>query len=222
MNIVSIMGSPHGMKGTTGQLLSSVLDGARQAGAAVTEISLADVEVRPCNACDVCHRTGQCPIKDGFGDVQRAMVDADAVILASPNYIFSVSAQMKAVMDRCCGLLHCQSLRGKYGAAVVTGGGDAEEVERYMLRFLHVMGIWTAGSVGAVGRDLADADGRAQRRQQGAELGARLVEAARNGTEFPEQAPERDAFFERMKQLVSMRRDEWKHEYDHWRAQGWL
>ena len=223
MKIVAVIGSPHGMKGSTGQLLQSLLESVEKAGAQVTTFSLADVEVRPCRACGVCHKTGECVIKDGFKAIRDAMLSADGLVLASPNYIFSVSAQMKALMDRCSGPLHCQACEGKYGAAVVTSGGSgSEEVERYLLRFLRSMGCWTVGSVGAEAWQLANEIARAPKLDVASALGGRLTKAMANKETFAEQIPERKAFFERMKSLIEMHKDEWRHEYEYWKSCGRL
>ncbi len=131
MKLVAIMGSPHGMKGNTGRLLSSLLDAAGDAGAQVTTFLLGDMDVAPCRGCDVCHKVGKCAIKDDFQTILAAMLDADAIVLASPNYIFSVSAQLKALFDRCCGAVHLQAMEGKYAAAVVTAGPVVEAVRKW-------------------------------------------------------------------------------------------
>ena len=71
-------------------------------------------------------------------------------MLASPNYISSVSAQIKAFMDRCCGVIHRMAFEGKYGASVVTsGGGDEEPITQYMNHFLITTGVMPVGSVWA-------------------------------------------------------------------------
>ena len=158
MKLVAILGSPHGMKGNTGKVLDALVAAARGRGAEVTLFSLAELKVGPCRACDTCHKTGACPTRDDFNTIRDALLAADGVVLASPNYIFSVSAQMKCLFDRWCGPLHLQAMEGKYGAAVVTSGGaESPEVENYMLRFLRAMGCWTVGSVGAEGWKLTDA-----------------------------------------------------------------
>ena len=103
MNIVAILGSPHGMKGTTGALLAGVTSSAKAAGADVKTFLLSKMTVKPCHACDACHRTGECSIKDDFNTLKTTMLAADGIILASPNYITSVSAQMKAVFIAAAG-----------------------------------------------------------------------------------------------------------------------
>jgi multimeric flavodoxin WrbA len=223
MKLVAIMGSPHGMKGNTGRVLAGLLDGAKAAGAEVTTYLLGDLNVAPCRGCDACHRTGKCAIQDDFQEIRQAMVDSDAIVLASPNYIVSVTAQMKALFDRCCGPLHLQLMEGKYAAAVVTsGGGGSQEVEAYMLRFLRTLGCWTVGSVGAEGRQLVDEAACAQAVESAAALGKRLVAATQGKQTFPEQQAERAEFFERMKQLMTARREQWPFEYEYWKAAGRL
>jgi len=223
MQIIAVNGSPHGMAGNTGTLLRAVLDGAQNAGAHVEVFSLGDTDVHPCRGCNVCHKTGECAIKDDFQAIRDAMLKADAVVLASPNYMFNVSAQMKAFMDRCCGPLHCQALRDKYGAAVVTSGGGGEaEVEQLLLRFLRAMGCWTEGAVGAPAMQLADPDRKRDLLDAAARLGADIADDIHHRPAFPDQSDERDAFFARMKALVSARREEWPYEYRRWRDNGWL
>jgi len=223
MQIVAVLGSPHGMKGSTGKVLEALASAARACGADVSVLSLAELRVGPCHACDACHKTGTCPTRDDFGKVRDAMLAADGVVLASPNYIFSVTAQMKCLMDRWCGPLHLQAMEGKYGAALVTSGGkESLEVETYVLRFLRAMGCWTVGSVGAEAWTLAHPEMASRVLGAASELGGRLVAAIRNKETFPAQAPERRAFFDLMKNLVTVRKAEWPYEYERWRALGRL
>jgi multimeric flavodoxin WrbA len=222
MKIAAIIGSPHGLKGNTAMVLQQVTLAAQKAGAAVVTLSLDDHEVAPCRGCDACHKSGVCQGSDDFGVFKAAIYDADGIVLASPNYIASVSAQMKALFDRFCGPLHMQDLRGKYAAAVVTSGapGASAEVEAYMLRFLRNLGCWTVGSVGAsVGEVFQEG---APWQQAAGVLGQKLCSAIAAKSAFSDQVKEREAFYERMKALVSARRQEWPHEYQSWKARGWL
>jgi multimeric flavodoxin WrbA len=211
------------MQGSTGHLLEAMLGSVRGRGAEVQVFSLADLEVGPCRGCDACHRTGTCHVKDDADTVISAMAVADGVVLASPNYIFSVSAQMKALFDRCCGPLHCQALTDKYAAAVVTSGGaGADEVLDYIQRFELAMGAWTVGGVGAEGAQLADESSREECYKAARDLGERLVDAIEANAPLPDQQPQRTAFAERMRQLVTARKDHWPYEYNYWKDRGWL
>jgi multimeric flavodoxin WrbA len=219
MKVTAVLGSPHGFAGSTGQVLQQMLAAVESAGAEVTTLSLATLEVRPCRACDLCHKTGDCGIHDDFYTIRNALLAADGVVLASPNYIFSVTAQMKALFDRCCGPLHCQAFSGKYAAAIVTSGGSGgDEVERYMLRFLRALGCRTVGSVGTEGWRVANKGTRAEVFARAEELGRQLVQAIRTRPRLPEQDEERHAFFERMRTLIDLRKDEWPYEYEYWKA----
>ena len=131
MKIVAINGSPRGMGGTTGRLLEELLAGVAESEAEMEIISLAETPIKPCVACDACHRLGLCPVQDEYEPIKEKLLAADAFILATPNYFFSVSGQMKCLFDRCNGLAHCTSLEGKYAAVVVTSGsGDDQSWDR--------------------------------------------------------------------------------------------
>jgi len=223
MHVLAVIGSPNGMNGNTGLLLNAFLEGVRQAGAEPNVCSLAELQVQPCRACGSCHRKGLCPIEDAFGAIAGSAAAAEAIVLASPNYMFNVSAQMKAFLDRCCGPLHCRAWDGKYGAAVVSsGGGGAEEVQACLLRFLRAMGCWTVGSVGAESRQLSDGRAAATVMQAAHEAGRPLVEAVRGRSTFQDQIEERRAFADRMRHLVMAMKDVWPYEYEYWHSHGRL
>ena len=122
MKIISIIGSPHGMKGTTAQVANYILEGAENAGAETAIFSLSDLSVKPCKGCEVCGKTGTCVIDDDYKIIKHAMIEADGIILASPNYVGNVSTQLKAFIDRSNNQIHCQIMKGSYVAAVVTPG----------------------------------------------------------------------------------------------------
>lgn len=221
MNIVSIMGSPNGMEGNTGKLLGAVLDGVREGGAEVEEFCLQDLDVQPCDACEACHVGGTCVIDDDFEMIKAAMLEADGVIFASPNYIRSVTAQMKALFDRCAGLLHIQALEGKYGAAVVTSGSEQSlQVEEYIKGFIRSLGAFSTGSVGAAAFEVQDSGQWPEIEEDARSVGRGLVEAIRGEKTYPEQEDEIEEFSRRMRQVVESRGEEWEFEYRYWLARS--
>jgi len=223
MKIVTLQGSPHGTHGATGRLLAEVVEPIRAAGAKTAAFDVADMKVEPCRGCGACHKLGKCVIQDDFADIKNALVDADGVIFASPNYIFSVSAQLKAVIDRCSCFIHCQMMEDRYGAAVVTSGGSGgEEVSEYLKRVLRALGCWTVGSVECEGWALSNDAARRPVFERAAALGAAMVGAMRDKRTFPEQLRERQSFFERMKDLVTRNKEEWPFEYEYWESHGRL
>ncbi len=219
MKIISIVASPHGKKGNTARLLDEVLQGARQQGAKLETLLLKGDTVRPCRGCDRCHISGRCPQKDDFETIKQKILAADGLILASPNYIFSVSAQLKAFMDRCCGVVHCLAFEGKYGAAVVTsGGGDEKPIADYMNHFLITTGVHPVGSVWATMGALPEGTFSAETCRQAFELGEKLVKVWQQKKRFKRVDSAMAVFKERMQWLMTYRKNDWPYEYQYWQT----
>ncbi len=217
MKIIALVGSPHKAAGSTARLTRIVLQGAEQEGARTETIFLPGTTVLPCLGCDYCHKKGRCAQKDAFPEIRQKIEEADGLILASPNYIFSVSAQMKAFMDRCASMVHCLGFHGKYGASVVTsGGGDEEPIAEYLNHFLMMTGIQSVGSVWATMGLIFGDDFPEDLAGSALALGRRLVQAWCNQEVFPEIEEKMAAFRERMRRLMEYRQDEWPYEYAYW------
>ena len=216
MKITGIIASPRGMKGNTGRLLEEVTAGLIPEVEAEL-IDLSKMSVQPCLGCDVCHRTGTCHLKDDYETIKQSLLNCDGFILASPNYIFSVTAQLKAFFDRCGNIIHCLKLEGKYGAVVETsGGGEDDEVISYMTRFINSTG---AQSVGGIGSPMAGE--RIFPKQEilfgnARTLGKEICRCIKEKEHFPDQAGFRGGFKARMKRLVEYRKDDWATEYRYW------
>ena len=126
--IVTLLGSPR-RAGNSAALAERIAEGAKEAGAEVESFYLHEMKIAPCNACEACHRPGSdgCIIQDDMQKIYAALRTADAVVFASPIYWFTVSAQMKAAMDRCYALISPEghAMRGKrIGLAFSYGGED--------------------------------------------------------------------------------------------------
>jgi multimeric flavodoxin WrbA len=217
LKIVSILGSPHGGSGNTARLLGLVLDAAETHGARTEIVYLPGHNVLPCKGCDICHKRGKCIQKDEFEAIKEKIKKADGLILASPNYIFNVSAQIKAFMDRCCGIVHCMGFEGKYGASVITsGGGDEAPIAEYMDHFMVATGIRPIGSVWAT-MSMFAGDAFPQEIQEKARLlGENLVRSWEGRETKPEVEKALSQFKDRMRNLVGNMKDEWTFEHDYW------
>jgi len=99
MRILGISGSPK-EKGFTNLLLDEFLDGARAAGAHTGKIILNSLKIEPCQECWKCDDEGICAYADDMKIVHEKIKDADAVIIASPIYFGSITAQLKTMIDR--------------------------------------------------------------------------------------------------------------------------
>jgi len=218
LKVLAIIGSPHGPKGNTARLTRLVLQGAESEGARVETLYLPGNTVLPCLGCDVCHKKGRCVQKDAFEEIQQKVREADGIVLGSPNYIFSVSAQLKAFMDRCAAAIHCLAFEGKYGASVVTsGGGDEEAIAEYLNHFLMITGIQSVGSIWATMGLLIGDEFPAELAERARALGKRLVLAWRTKESFSEILDKMASFRERMRRLMEYRKEEWPFEHDYWR-----
>ena len=100
MKVLGIAGSPR-RGGNTDLLLAELMMGAADQEAEVKTIVLDDLDIAPCQHCDVCLKTGRCKIGDDMHMVYREMEQADRIVLASPIHFMGVTAQMKAMIDRC-------------------------------------------------------------------------------------------------------------------------
>jgi multimeric flavodoxin WrbA len=221
MKILGINASPKGEKSQTRRLVMGVLEGARQAGADVTFIDLCSLDIHYCTACGTCYAKGECIHDDDFPALLEKMLDADGIVLGSPNYIQQVTAQLKTILDRMADNVHCQSFSGKYGCAVCTAGGShADEVADYINEALLQYGATTVGKVAVlVG---ADPNAIVVGEKQAKDLGRKLTDAIKTKWADPAQEKihlERKEYFKR---LIMFNKDLWKHEYDYWKGLGEL
>lgn len=99
MKVLGINGSPR-IGGNTDILLDKVLEGARQKGAATEKIILNKIKFSPCQECENLNDDGTCIVQDDMQDVYKKIKDIDALILASPIFFGSLSAQTKMMIDR--------------------------------------------------------------------------------------------------------------------------
>ncbi|MGM9814220.1 MAG: flavodoxin family protein [Candidatus Enteromonas sp.] len=75
--------------------------GAKEAENDVEKIHVASKKIAPCLACYYCREHhGECVQKDAMADVLQMMIDADVIVLSSPVFFYSITAQLKAVIDR--------------------------------------------------------------------------------------------------------------------------
>ncbi len=217
MKILAIMGSPRGMQGNTGRLLEEVLAGVESFGAETEILSLKTLDVQPCVACDVCHKTGVCNINDDYEFIKDKLLACDGFILASPNYIFSVTAQMKALFDRCNGLIHCMALEGKYAAMVETsGGGEDDEVISYMSRFVNTLGACSVGGVGSAIAGVRTFPDEENLYAKARDLGQELCQSIKDKRVNLEQDAFRENFKSRMTGLVDIMQEYWPFEREYW------
>ncbi len=99
-NVLIISSSPRA-NGNSETLCRQFMKGATEAGHACEMICLRNLSLSPCAACDTCKRGSEiCAIKDDADGVLEKMIAADVIVLATPVYFFTLSAQLKTLIDR--------------------------------------------------------------------------------------------------------------------------
>ncbi len=99
MKVVGLFGSPR-RGGNTDLLLEEALKGAEKERAEVERIYLSDFHIIPCTECLNCYEKGECIILDDMQKIYPKLLEADAIILASPIFFYGVTAWAKALIDR--------------------------------------------------------------------------------------------------------------------------
>ena len=99
-SILILKGSPR-EKGNSAVLADQVLSGAQKAGASVESVYLHGMDIQPCDACDVCQQGYEgCIVEDDMQSLYPKLTAADVIVIASPIYWFTISAQTKLCIDR--------------------------------------------------------------------------------------------------------------------------
>ena len=127
MNVLGISCSPK-KNGCTVTLVNEALKGAKQEGAKTELYSLSGKDIKPCDGCRTCAKTGVCRIKDDMHDLYKKMTEANAIIYGTPTYFYSMASQTKIIIDRSRALHDVPTknlpnrLANKVGGVIAVGG----------------------------------------------------------------------------------------------------
>ncbi len=101
MLVLGFQGSPR-KKGNTSFLLATFMQAVEKLGAQTQIVDVARKNITPCKEYVVCERKGYCPIDDDVkSEIYPLVRQAEVVVLATPIFFFNMTAQLKAVVDRC-------------------------------------------------------------------------------------------------------------------------
>ena len=123
MKIVGICGGPR--EGATEDLLKKALKELESETFETQFITVRDKSISPCTHCNECVESkGKCSISDDMDEIYKALIEADGIIMASPIHFGSISAQLKAVIDRCQAMImeDLDIFKNKVGISIVVGG----------------------------------------------------------------------------------------------------
>lgn len=74
--------------------------GAQNAGNEVETVSLRNKSIGFCRGCLACLKLGKCVIGDDAVKIAEKMKNADVLVFATPVYYYSLSGQLKTMLDR--------------------------------------------------------------------------------------------------------------------------
>ncbi len=122
--ILGICGSPR--KGATLYALEAALEAAAAFPEIETELwSIRGKKIAPCVHCDRCIREKtMCHIQDDLQEIEAKVLEADALLIATPVYDMSITSQLAALLNRLrpMYLVYPGHLRNKVGGGIAVGG----------------------------------------------------------------------------------------------------
>lgn len=163
LRIGVVLGSGGGFSGTTGTLVTDLLDRMRTHAPAGTTIEIdtvltTELGLGPdCPACLRCMTQGEqaCPNFDRAAAARRVMDGADLVVFATPVHSFHVSASMKRFIDHFAYLIHRPAYVGRPAVLLSSAaGGGHDAALGYLHSAVRRWGFHTVAQLGANGPGL--------------------------------------------------------------------
>ena len=183
-NVLVILGSPR-KNGNSEILAKELISGAEAGGAKVTTFGLQEMNVNPCTACGGCQKRGAsgCVVNDDMQKIYPKIKEADVIVIASPIYWFSVTAQTKAFIDRFYALQGKRTgavLGKKIGILLTYGDSDvktsgAENAIKMFKDIFNYLGAEIAGVVQASAWKAGDIKSNPKALKEAYELGRKLA-----------------------------------------------
>jgi multimeric flavodoxin WrbA len=136
MKILGMCGSPR--KQATEYVLQEALSMMEGKGFETEFFTVRGKNIGPCRHCDYCMRKKECILKDDMYQVYPLIQEAEGLIMATPIYNGGLSANIKAVMDRCraLGAVDFNFLQYKVGMGITVGGDRAGGQELAMQQII--------------------------------------------------------------------------------------
>lgn len=162
MQVLGVVGSPR-KDGNTDILVEKVLSGAREKGNTTDTIFLHGLNIKPCQACMSCKKTGKCIIDDDMQKVYTQILESDCLVLGTPIYWLGATAQMKTFLDRWYALLDANyktKLKGKSAVLIAVCGAPETSMTDFTIqtfeKIFSFIGIELKGKITTSARKKAE------------------------------------------------------------------
>jgi len=154
--ILGICGSPR--QRATEYVLREALSTLEKAGFKTEFFTVMGKDIKFCTHCDYCIRNYACVIKDDMQVLYPLLKEANGIIMATPVYNGGVTAQLKAVMDRCRALNASEpdAFKYKIGMAIAVGGDriGGQELAIQQINTFYILNSMIPVSGGPFGANL--------------------------------------------------------------------
>jgi len=142
--IVGICGSPR--QQATEHVLKKALRMLEKQGFETRFFTVRGKRIGFCTHCDYCLKHKECAFKDDMQEVYALLKDARGIIIATPVYNGGISAQTKAIMDRCRAVVAADRnfFKHKVGMGIALSGdriGGQEAALQQILTFYILNGM---------------------------------------------------------------------------------
>ncbi len=158
--VIVIIGSPR-KEGNSDILGRRVAEGAREAGANVEVVYVADLNIKHCTGCLRCNLVKRCVLRgDDFPAFAEKFTASDAAAFVTPIYFHWMSSYLKDLIDRFRSLMHVQikpddlvhtpmSKMPRRCAFISVLGSPREDDARAVMRFFrYITEMWHGEVVG--------------------------------------------------------------------------
>jgi multimeric flavodoxin WrbA len=180
--VLILKGSPR-EKGNSATLADQLRAGAEGEGAEVESVYLHALDISPCDGCFFCEGSGVCAVDDDMQSLYPKLREADAIVIASPVYWFTYSAQIKLCVDRWVALETSEGneLRGKQVGIILTYGdtdiftsGGINAIHTFQSMFGYI-GAEIVGYVYGRGNKPGEVKGQPELMERAFKLGQQLA-----------------------------------------------
>ena len=151
MKILGICGSTRSEKISNSQKLIQIT--LQATGCDYELVSLRSKTISGCIACLGCVKDNVCVVKDDLADLRPKIVEADAYVIAAPNFYSAMNAVTHAFLERWYQFRHRDgnTLWGKLAVAIGVGGSAGQPVVDQIETFMAYSFIETIAKVSGQG-----------------------------------------------------------------------
>ncbi|MFH1502767.1 MAG: flavodoxin family protein [Candidatus Eisenbacteria bacterium] len=135
MKVLTLMGSPR-HEGNTAAILRMFEERMSSHGHDVQRVNLSDLDVTGCRACYACRGNTEahgCVLQDDALKLLDRLISADAIVYATPLYMWGIASDLRALMERHVSLVkgymtpdYKSLVDGKKAALLVACAGSIE------------------------------------------------------------------------------------------------